>query len=299
MVFLRDGFTSEHLHVLPRPLVAESLRLPLTERLLVTDAGFFPKAQHHPRRPHGAEELIVILTTEGSGWVETPGTSDAITVGQVAVIPPGTPHSYGADPTDPWTTWWFHVVGTEVRAHVEALHDRLGDGIVFTADVATVEPLFRAVVSALGQDETRAALLASSGAAWHALSMLGAVAAPTRGRSTHAAITAVCEHLRENLAEPTNVPALARQAQLSTSHFGVAFRRTTGVGVVEYVRRLRMARARYYLEATNVQVSEIARMVGFDDPFYFSRQFRAVVGVAPSAFRDMTRRSARGELGSD
>ncbi|PYY52607.1 AraC family transcriptional regulator [Curtobacterium sp. MCSS17_011] len=296
---LRDGFPGERLHVLPRPLVGEALKQPLTERLLVTDAGYFPHAEHHGRRrPQGARELIVILVSDGVGWIETPKGRVTVSTGQVVLLPPGTPHSYGADSASPWSIWWFHATGADAGAHLDSLQERLRDEYVLNADAATVAPLFEAVVAALSVDETRASLLAASGAAWHVLAVLGTVAAPSRGTSTHSAIESICEYLRQHLEQPTKVPALARRAQLSASHFRVVFRRTTGVSVVEYVRRLRMARARFLLEATDLSIAEVAASVGYDDPFYFSRQFRTVVGLPPSQFREHSRRSETGARNS-
>jgi AraC-like DNA-binding protein len=46
-----------------------------------------------------------------------------------------------------------------------------------------------------------------------------------------------------------------------------------------------MARARQLLITSDHTVAEIAASVGYQDPFYFSRQFRAVNGVSPREFR--------------
>jgi transcriptional regulator GlxA family with amidase domain len=57
------------------------------------------------------------------------------------------------------------------------------------------------------------------------------------------------------------------------------------MGVVEYHKRLRSARARELLITTDATVADIAHSVGYDDPFYFSRQFRAINGTSPSEYR--------------
>jgi AraC-like DNA-binding protein len=46
-----------------------------------------------------------------------------------------------------------------------------------------------------------------------------------------------------------------------------------------------MSRARELLDTTDQAVAEIARALGYADPFYFSRQFRSVHGVSPSGYR--------------
>jgi AraC family transcriptional regulator, arabinose operon regulatory protein len=46
-----------------------------------------------------------------------------------------------------------------------------------------------------------------------------------------------------------------------------------------------MARARALLDTTTSTVTEIASAVGYSDPLYFSRHFRRVHGMSPSAYR--------------
>jgi AraC-like DNA-binding protein len=55
-----------------------------------------------------------------------------------------------------------------------------------------------------------------------------------------------------------------------------------------------MKRARQLLETTSMNVKEIAGQLGYEDPFYFSRLFKSVSGVAPSDYR-----SARQDAGAD
>jgi signal transduction histidine kinase/DNA-binding response OmpR family regulator len=52
-----------------------------------------------------------------------------------------------------------------------------------------------------------------------------------------------------------------------------------------YVRTLRLQKAKTLLESTDLNVSEVAYEVGFNDPKYFSRVFSEQFGVAPSALR--------------
>jgi len=86
--------------------------------------------------------------------------------------------------------------------------------------------------------------------------------------------------------EAVSVPELAAVAGFSPSDFSTRFRAVTGFSVVEYVKRLRMARARQLLIASEASVADLAGEVGYADPFYFSRQFRAVTGLSPRSYRE-------------
>jgi AraC-like DNA-binding protein len=200
------------------------------------------------------------------------------------VIPARRPHAYYADHADPWSIWWLHLVGEDVADLVAGIGTTPGRPTVPVVDPYPVLALVERICDLLDRDETASTLTAAAGAAWHLLAQLGA----ERGRRVVAdrePVQLVQDHLRHDLGAPVRVSELAELAGFSTSHFAARFRAVTGFSVTEYVKRLRMARARQLLITTDRTVAEIAAVVGYPDPFYFSRQFRAVNGLAPRTFR--------------
>ncbi|SMG24512.1 AraC family transcriptional regulator [Agreia pratensis] len=296
-MLIRDGFPGQRLRVLPAPRVADALRSPVTERLLVTDAGQFPHAAEHGRdRPRGADEVVVILCTSGAGHVEVRGQEYEMAPGRVVVLPRGEPHRYRADPRDPWTIWWMHVTGADADDLATAIARPAGEffPVIQAHDPYAARAALEHVLVSLERDDTTASLLAASGAAWGLLAQLAA----DRARGTTEVgdpILAAQDYLREHLDASTSVAELAKIAGLSISHFSARFRLASGMGAVEYHKRLRSARARELLITTDAAVADIARAVGYDDPFYFSRQFRAINGTSPTDFR-LTSRNRSGPV---
>lgn len=290
---LHDGFLGQRLRVIPRPLVLEAQRHPVLGRLLVTDAGCFPHAAAHGRsRPQGAAETIVMLCADGAGWVSLDEARPVrVRPGEAVVIPAGTGHRYWADAEAPWTIWWMHVTGEDVPAFVGTI---LGEAhpVVPVRDVYSLVQSFEETVAALEEDETAAMLITAAGAAWRTLAriaasrLLGAAATNDRIRDVQL-------YLRDNLGTVFSVPELAAMAGLSASHFSALFRAATGASVKEYLKRLRSARARELLIGSDLPITAIAAAVGYADPLYFSRQFRAVNGISPSRFRERDRAGAR------
>jgi AraC-like DNA-binding protein len=284
-MLLRDGFPGQRLRVLPAPLVRSALEEPVTRRLLVTDAGYFPHAAAHGRiRTAGAREAIVMVCTGGCGILTLDGVRHRIESGDAAVIPPETPHTYIADEIDPWSIWWLHATGSDVDELVAGIVGSQPEPVLPLRDVYTAVALVEQVVSLLENDETAATLYQAAGAAWNLFGLL--CSDRLRGEpQTSDRIHVVQEYLRANLASSVSVSDLARLAGLSTSHFSALFKASTGSGVVEYVKRLRSARARELLLTTTLSIGEIAAQTGYADAFYFSRQFRAVNGTSPTVFR--------------
>ena len=275
------GFTGERISVLARPLLREALGRPVTSRLLVTDCGYFPRAADHLRsRTEGSPQAIVILCVEGAGWCRLPSGRYEVEAGRALVIPAGLAHEYGAAPDRPWTIWWLHLGGADVAELVGAL----SGPVVPAGDVYRAVSLIDEVLTRMERDDSVRSRQAAAGAAWHLLALLaaGQTGAPA-GRND--AIQQAQQYLRDHLGTRTSVAELAALARLSPSHFAALFRRATGTGVLQYQTRLRMSRARELLDTTDQAVTEIARTLGYADPFYFSRQFRAVHGMSPSDYR--------------
>lgn len=88
--------------------------------------------------------------------------------------------------------------------------------------------------------------------------------------------------------EKLSVPEIAGHVGMSVAAFRARFKQLTGVSPVDYLRHYRIECAKNLLLTTNMTVSEVAYRCGFSDPKYFSRVFKAVEGVSPSAFKDNT-----------
>jgi len=73
---------------------------------------------------------------------------------------------------------------------------------------------------------------------------------------------------------------------LSRDHFRRIFKAETGRNPLEYLTEKRITHAMQLMESGFDTVKEIAAMVGFDDPYYFSRVFRKVTGKSPSKWME-------------
>ncbi|MBO3085231.1 helix-turn-helix transcriptional regulator [Cellulomonas fengjieae] len=281
----REGFPGQRMRVLPRPLVATALASPVLSQLLVTDVGYFPRASSHGRaRAHGAAQHVVIVCAAGRGTCTLPSGVHQVGAGQAVALPAGLPHRYEADAAEPWTIWWMHLVGHQVPALLEAVGATADQPVVGVGDPARVVSLIDTVIRRMERDETMATLLASSGAAWHALALLAADRR-TISREQADPIEATIEHLRANVSTRISLVDLAGMAGLSVSHYSALFRRATGYGALEYQTRLRMGAARELLDTTDGPVAGVAARVGYADALYFSRQFRRIHGISPTEYR--------------
>jgi transcriptional regulator GlxA family with amidase domain len=98
-------------------------------------------------------------------------------------------------------------------------------------------------------------------------------------------VSAAIEHIEANLAGALSVPDVAREARVSPNHLTRLFQAETGRGVVAYIRRRRMERARHLLLETTLSIPAIAASVGIADLQAFNKACRRELGGSPRAIR--------------
>lgn len=91
--------------------------------------------------------------------------------------------------------------------------------------------------------------------------------------------------MEQAIAEPIAIETIAERAGLSARQLERLFRATLGAAPAAVYRRLRLSHARWLIENTTKSLTTVAVETGFCDASHFSRQFRAVFGLAPSDLR--------------
>ncbi|MBL8993698.1 MAG: helix-turn-helix domain-containing protein, partial [Spirochaetia bacterium] len=67
------------------------------------------------------------------------------------------------------------------------------------------------------------------------------------------------------------------------------FRASTGFSPTDFFLRLKIQKASQKLLASRAPIREVAREVGFEDEYYFSRLFRKITGESPRRYRESHR----------
>lgn len=98
-------------------------------------------------------------------------------------------------------------------------------------------------------------------------------------------IEAVVRHVNEHLDGPMEIADVARAVHVSASHLRRVFRANMGLGLGEYVRRSRIARAGMMLSGSDKSAGEVSHACGFSSLYAFSRAFKQTVGLSPRSYR--------------
>lgn len=92
-------------------------------------------------------------------------------------------------------------------------------------------------------------------------------------------------YMEENYQRDLSLEKLAQYVNLSIWHFGHLFKTATGKSPVQYLKAIRMERARKLLETTFLSVKEVMSKVGMRDQTHFAKDFKRAYGLTPSRYR--------------
>lgn len=98
-------------------------------------------------------------------------------------------------------------------------------------------------------------------------------------------------YIHENISNRITREGLAEVINLSPTRLHAVFSGAMGVAPMTYVRNAKLTRAKQLLIHSSLNVAEISRAVGIEDPYYFSRLFSHDAGVSPTAYRKRMRQS--------
>ena len=289
---LRDaqkrGFPDMRSIILPPPLIRESLAQPLLRDLLVTRIGYCSRAAgHYIPRPEGSLDHILQYCVGGKGWLRVAGHEWEIAADTALFLPRGVPHLYGADPAEPWSIYWIHFTGRQAGDFFEALKVTAEQPLLRLARTEEILSALRRIEAHMSGVHTRANLVAAGTAL---AGFLGAIqlrrfATEQRERTDEENIQETIDYMQANLARRTSLRELASLAHMSVSRYEAMFAKRTGCPPIGYVNRMRILKACRLLTETSLPAKTICAEIGFDDPYYFSRLFKKMVGVSPAYFR--------------
>ncbi|MEW5815541.1 MAG: response regulator [Spirochaetota bacterium] len=102
------------------------------------------------------------------------------------------------------------------------------------------------------------------------------------GQLINSIISYINIHYMEDLKESK----LCKEFLVHASYFCKLFKEKTGITFKQYLTHIRIAKAKELLRFEQYKVYEIASLVGFENPKYFSRIFRAETGVTPWEYKN-------------
>lgn len=119
---------------------------------------------------------------------------------------------------------------------------------------------------------------------------LGHLVASSRGDTRR--ISRAIGRLREHYHEPLKIEEVARELGMSVSGFHHHFKSVTSMSPLQFQKQIRLQEARRLMLGEELDAASTGHRVGYEDPAYFSRDYKKLFGAPPQ--RDIAR--LRGSL---
>lgn len=285
------GFTGQRIIEVPGEIVKQCRKMPLINTIIITKMGLYPKARHHYfNRPNGISEAILIYCTDGNGWIKLPDCKIKLKAGEVFIIAPGVPHSYGSGEESPWTIYWFHLSGSNCAETAKALfiNAPAPDRAVYIGVNEERLAIFYRIEETLLKGYSISNLMYGNLLIPY---FLASFILPARfseidlKSQQERPVEKAIRFMRDNFSEQVNLTDIAGAANLSVSFFSRIFKSETGYSPAAYFNYLKIQRACQLLHLSNLRINEVALQVGIEDPLYFSRLFKKQIGISPVLYR--------------
>ncbi|GIP31517.1 DNA-binding transcriptional regulator AraC [Paenibacillus sp. J2TS4] len=277
--------------------MAEFLNYPAVETasplpgILVSD-HYSEADDYRVHRPRGTKDWLITYTLSGTGTYWIGEQQWRCHSGDIVVLKPGTIHHYATDKGSVWNFYWAHFVPqpswinwlTWPEPHPGLLAVRMDDSAILERLQTAFRRLMRDSLDNRPYSRQLALNAMEEIILW--------IAQKNRGAAGHVLDPRVEEVLgviAQDLKQPLSVAELAHQVQLSPSRMAHLFKEQVGDSIVATRMKIRLRQAARLLEFTSRTVTEIADDVGFQSPYYFTKQFTSHYGQSPTAYRKQFR----------
>jgi AraC family transcriptional regulator, arabinose operon regulatory protein len=227
----------------------------------------------------------------GRGDMTMNGRRHPIRPGSCWLLEPGTSCCASHDPENRLRVFTVHFAPLTPQGQSRGLLacERPSAGVV-VHDLALLEALARGCTERYRQNDALGKWQAQLYVRQILLMLLQESPASAGGRVDHR-VARVHQAVIEDPGHAWSVPEMATRAGLSRSQFTRRFREATGRSPTQCLLEARTMRACHLLRETALRVGEIADLLGYSDIFYFSRQFKAMVGASPTDYREREQRA--------
>ncbi len=103
--------------------------------------------------------------------------------------------------------------------------------------------------------------------------------------------------IEHHFVEEIGKAELARIGMCSVRQLSRKFKECTGETVLEYIHRLRIDKARRLLAETDMRITDVCSLVGFNDISFFNKTFRKQMDMTPREYRDRNHKRTRETAG--
>lgn len=237
------------------------------------------------------DEFILHFVLKGNGAYLTDGKSWQLKSGQAFLIYPHTDITYISDARTPWKYAWVGFSG--IKAENTLYHCGFSKSSL-VCDVSNTDKFQEIIFEILEHKEpTFSDELYRNGKLMELFSYL---AEDNRRKNSEVSISYndnlntyvrhAIEYIQKNYRKSISVSDLAEMIGISQIYLNKCFQKELGISVQRFIIDFRLNKAANLLVSTSTPISEVAALVGYNDPLAFSKSFKKKFNKSPTAYRN-------------
>jgi AraC-like DNA-binding protein len=292
------GIGRQRIEIPKTILKSRVLANPMLKHLHICSIGYYPKARdHYTYRRKGLAENFLFFCVDGSGWYQIGKQRFEVGANEFFILPQHQEHSYGSSPDDPWSIYWVHFGGDALAAFNEVQEVQKNFRPELVRNTGEIIPIFQKIYKTLELGYSIDNLLFANMCLSQFLTLFiynkrhYASASNDRLDCVDSAIHFMQEHINDNIS----LIGLSKAYNYSVSRFSNLFKQKTGYAPIDYFLQMKMQKACQLLDFSDRSIKDIAFSMGFEDPYYFSKRFRKIIGVSPKKYRTSRNEEAKFE----
>ena len=99
-------------------------------------------------------------------------------------------------------------------------------------------------------------------------------------------ISNIIDEIQNNLEQEINIDEMAKKAKMHRANFHIKFKEIYDDSPIQYIKKIRLNRARQLIQFENMKIVDAASKVGYVSPAQFSREFKSHFGYPPSELKN-------------
>lgn len=257
--------------------------------LIVGSCGTY-RLKKHPvlpsHRPKGRVDYQLLYIATGKAHFYFQGKETVVPAGHVVLYCPGEEQKYTYYAADAPEVFWVHFTGYDVKNILKYYHFSPKRHVYYSGTLPEYKWIFQRMIQELQlcrplYEELLASLLNSL------LLLMNRQAEEGSGcvSGIESEIETAVSYFSSHYDQKISVEDYARERHISVNYFIRNFKQYMKMTPGQYILSVRMANAQHLLEQSDYNITQIASIVGYDDPLYFSRVFKKQVGISPSQYR--------------
>lgn len=238
-------------------------------------------------RPRGRIDYQLIYVASGKAHFYFEDREEVVTAGHMVLYRPKEIQKYVYYGTDQTEVYWVHFTGSDVKNILRQYGISDNMHVFYCGALLEYQSLFRLMIQELQMcredyQELLAMMLRHILILIHRqMNNVKKIDSGFMTEEIDLAVTYFNEHYNTDIC----IEEYAASRHMSTSWFIRNFRKYTGFTPMQYILEIRISNAESLLEATEYNITEISRIVGYENPLYFSRLFKKSKGLSPSEYR--------------